>query len=185
MKMILRVLANQGSFESKAKLSKVEVFILTWEYGVRTWSVPVSGTHLGRVGICQWLYSVYSAVQWLYCTVQSGIFAGVSVLCWQCTVLALGSQERNHCRELMSIKTHKLLTAGCLESWLTHFNGWACKKESSSGWLLSSLKSLRGSARPVTASQTKIIERTGEGKLKVVVRKTLREKLSSEFPMSQ
>ena len=63
MKMNLRFLANQGSFESKEKLSKVEVFILTWEYGVRTWSVPVSGTHLGRVGICQWLYSVYSAVQ--------------------------------------------------------------------------------------------------------------------------
>ena len=52
-------LANQGSFESKEKLSKVEVFILTWVC-VRTWSVPVSGTHLGRVGICQWLYSVYS-----------------------------------------------------------------------------------------------------------------------------
>ena len=57
--MKIRFLANQGSFESKEKLSKVEVFILTWVC-VRTWSVPVSGTHLGRVGICQWLYSVYS-----------------------------------------------------------------------------------------------------------------------------
>ena len=30
LKMNLRFLANQGSFESKEKLTKVEVFILTW-----------------------------------------------------------------------------------------------------------------------------------------------------------
>ena len=59
--------------------------------------MPVSEAHLGRVGICQWLYSgVYSGV--LHITVRD-IRRGqcplhLSALTVQCP--GPGSQERNH-----------------------------------------------------------------------------------------
>ena len=89
---------------------------MTWElFGVRTWSVPVSGTHLGRVGICQWLYSVYSA-----CTVAVLHSTVRDIRRGQCPLLTVHcpgpgvTREKSLQRELMSIKTHKLLTAGSL-----------------------------------------------------------------------
>ena len=56
----------------------------------------MSGAHLGRVGICQWLYSVYSVV--LHSTVRD-IRRGqcplrLSALTVQCP--GPGSLERNH-----------------------------------------------------------------------------------------
>ena len=114
------------------------------------------------------------AVQWLYSVVLHstvcGIFAGVSVLSvsplWQCSVL-----DRGHKREIIG----RINVNGNIYFWLGG-HGWqmrsvACKKESSPDFcvLALSLSSLcPGPARPLTTSQTKIIERTGEGKLKVV-----------------
>ena len=107
----LKELANQNFLVWKEAF-KAEAYFLTWVllFGVcvRTWARPVSGTHLGRVGICQWVYSDCTG---LYCTVQCGIFAGVSVLCvsplWQCSVLpSQGVTREKSFAELMSIKTH-------------------------------------------------------------------------------
>ena len=87
------------TFTFKKKLLKAEAFILTWVlFCVRTWAGPVSGTHLGRVGICQ---PLYSGVQWCTAQYSAGYSQGsVSSLSLR-SDSAVSCLARGHKREII------------------------------------------------------------------------------------
>ena len=149
---------------------------------LETWSVPVSGAHLGRVGICQWLYSGCTV---LYCTVQCAGYSQGSVsspsLRSDSAVSWAGVTREKSLAELMWMETYVFDLVVMADKCDL---GLVKKKAALTfvSWLWASQVSAQPGHSP--PARLKLSNGLEKGNWKWL-RKTLREKLSSEFPMSQ